>query len=356
MTTYTPLAEKITVHTVAERAGVSPATVSRVLNQKSGVASSTRRAVVKAAREVKFRTHTLKKLDALGQLKVDAKPTIGFIVNRGATDRPVPSNLTLLIDLIEQQLREQGLAVQTLIFTESGLNDLDRWSDNFEGFIVTGNDAGPELRSLICRSPSVWMMSGETEQLYTDQVLPDHSAVAKVAADYLHQRGCRRPVIFQVHTNRWIHRVRAEEFRRHAAMHDLSVSVHRPDALTGGGIDQKHWEEAIVTICRQITAVAAHQRCDGIFFENDIIMSFAIDELHRLGFHAGQDYLPLGCDHEPIIGAVCDPPPATIDLRFADIAFEAAARMRLKLSTPSRDAHPVRICITPQLITPETKS
>jgi len=60
----------VTIHDVAKRAGVSPATVSRVLNDRPGIRAETRERVLKAAREPR---HSLSSHSFYGQVLAAAE-------------------------------------------------------------------------------------------------------------------------------------------------------------------------------------------------------------------------------------------------------------------------------------------
>src|SRR4051794_40572168 len=66
---------RVTLAEVADRAGVSPSTVSRTLNQRGEIADSTRAAVMEAALELNFQPSRLAR-----SLRMQRTDTIGFVV------------------------------------------------------------------------------------------------------------------------------------------------------------------------------------------------------------------------------------------------------------------------------------
>ena len=106
---------------VAARVGVSPRTVSRVVNDEGGYSEETRRRILDAIRELGYRPNML----ARGLITRRSR-TVGLVV----TDMADPFFLTLA-EIVQNKIRAHG---QTMFFASSG-NDTRRQGEVLESFL-----------------------------------------------------------------------------------------------------------------------------------------------------------------------------------------------------------------------------
>jgi LacI family transcriptional regulator, repressor for deo operon, udp, cdd, tsx, nupC, and nupG len=174
---------------VAELAGVSQATVSRVLNGRPGVAEETRREVLRA-------------LDQLGYVPVGIararrRGLIGLIVPE--LDNPV---FPRFAQAIESRLANEGLTTVLCTSTPAGMGEreyLDVLLDHgVDGVIVisgihadTTGDHG-HYHDLRARGLPVVVVNGRPEDLDLPSVTVDHPAASRQAVAHLAALGHRR--------------------------------------------------------------------------------------------------------------------------------------------------------------------
>lgn len=127
-----------TIRDIAEKAGVSPSTVSLVLNNKSGVGDETRVLVLKLADEMEYKNGRRKSDKTIKLLKIARH---GHIVNR---DHNV--FISDYIDGIEQEARLNGFALEVQSYTglnhNSIIRDLER--SGVAGAIVLATELNME--------------------------------------------------------------------------------------------------------------------------------------------------------------------------------------------------------------------
>jgi LacI family transcriptional regulator, repressor for deo operon, udp, cdd, tsx, nupC, and nupG len=173
---------------VAELAGVSQATVSRVLNGRPGVAEETRREVLRA-------------LDQLGYVPVGIARTrrrglIGLIVPE--LDNPV---FPRFAQAIESRLAHEGLTTVLCTSTPAGMGEveyLDVLLDHgVDGVVMisgihadTTADHG-SYRDLRARGLPVVVVNGRPDDLDVPSVTVDHAAAARQAVAHLAALGHR---------------------------------------------------------------------------------------------------------------------------------------------------------------------
>jgi LacI family transcriptional regulator, repressor for deo operon, udp, cdd, tsx, nupC, and nupG len=174
---------------VAELAGVSQATVSRVLNGRPGVAEETRREVLRA-------------LDQLGYVPVGIararrRGLIGLIVPE--LDNPV---FPRFAQAIESRLANEGLTTVLCTSTPAGMGEaeyLDVLLDHaVDGVVMisgihadTTADHGT-YRDLRARGLPVVVVNGRPDDLDVPSVTVDHAAAARQAVAHLAALGHRR--------------------------------------------------------------------------------------------------------------------------------------------------------------------
>jgi LacI family transcriptional regulator, repressor for deo operon, udp, cdd, tsx, nupC, and nupG len=174
---------------VAELAGVSQATVSRVLNGRPGVAEETRREVLRA-------------LDQLGYVPVGIararrRGLIGLIVPE--LDNPV---FPRFAQAIESRLANEGLTTVLCTSTPAGMGEreyLDVLLDHgVDGVIVisgihadTTADHG-HYHDLRARGLPVVVVNGRPDDLDVPSVTVDHPAASRQAVAHLAALGHRR--------------------------------------------------------------------------------------------------------------------------------------------------------------------
>ena len=179
-----------TIKDVAQRAGVSISTVSRVLNGYSNVKEDTRLIVEKAVRELGFSPNALAK-----GLRSQKTQTLGLVVNNILN--PMYS---LLAQSIESTARKHGFQ---LFLCNSGANPKQEaeylealWHKKIDGLLIspTGNNIQLLERYLNAKIPVV-QVDRRIEDLKADVVLTDNVDGAYQLVNHLLQQGYRKIAI-----------------------------------------------------------------------------------------------------------------------------------------------------------------
>jgi LacI family transcriptional regulator len=175
-----------TIVDIAEAAGVSKTTVSRVLNGSARVAPATRSRVRDAIAELGFQVNL-----AARSLRTSRTGLVGLLV-------PVISIFGLIVESLDRQLAEHGLGV---LLTSSRRRDPARDLDAVETLVGRGVDAlvlapsddrSPELARYLrtLRTPII-LLDREVRGLACDAVLLDHAPALAEAVRHLVGQGRR---------------------------------------------------------------------------------------------------------------------------------------------------------------------
>jgi LacI family transcriptional regulator, repressor for deo operon, udp, cdd, tsx, nupC, and nupG len=171
---------------VAELAGVSQATVSRVLNGKAGVAATTRREVLLALQQLGYEPTGLKRTRRTG--------LVGLIVPE--LDNPV---FPRFAQAIESLLASHGLITVLCTSTPSGMSEADYLDvlldQSVTGIvIISGTHADTEAdhtlyHELASRRLPTVLVNGTVRELGLPSVTVDHAEAAKMAVAHLTSLG-----------------------------------------------------------------------------------------------------------------------------------------------------------------------
>ncbi len=174
---------------VAEQAGVSQATVSRVLNDRPGVSEATRREVLRAMDALGY--------EPTGLRRRTRRPLIGLIVPE--LDNPV---FPRFAQAIETRLVGHGLTTVLCTSTPAGLSQAEYLAVLLEhdvaGVVVVSGDTADvtadhrHYHDVVSRRVPVLVVNGRAPDLELPAVTVDHVSAARQAVAHLVSLGHRR--------------------------------------------------------------------------------------------------------------------------------------------------------------------
>lgn len=313
--------KKPTLDDVAEIAGVSPRTVSRVVNDEDGFSESTRQRVAAAIKQVGYRPNL-----AARTLVTNRTGSIGLVVSQ-LTDPYFPEiadgvmaaarerNFNILLSTTEEDAMTQTAALENLVA---------RAVDAVILFPTPNSDA--ELQALADSGLPLVVVDHELSHPNIAAVTSDIRAGGGIAADYLLSGGHERVAMVanSVRTRGW----RESQFRAVVAEHHApSVVVHQPPTREGGRL-------GIAEILQLDPAVT------GVFAYNDLVAIGIIQELRALGLRVPEDIAVVGFDDVPF-AEFSDPPLTTVRLSRERVGAEAVRLAIGMLDVPGRVVAPV---------------
>ncbi len=283
---------------IAAQAGVSEATVSRVLNGRAGVAAGTRHKVLAA-------------LDVLGyerpqRLRRKSNGLVGLLIPE-LTNPIFPA----FAQVIEQALAGHGYTPVLCTQTPGGATE-DELVEQLEARGVTGivflsglhADASADparYQGLAARGVPFVLINGYNEDINAPFVSPDDRAAATMAVRHLAELGHRR-VGLAVGPTRYVpSRRKAEGFA--AALSDvLGVEDAEP-----------YIQRTLFTVEGGAAAAQAllDRGCTGIVCGSDPMALGAIRAARQRGLRVPEDVSVIGFDDSPLI-PFTDPPLTTV--------------------------------------------
>ncbi|HLU83164.1 MAG TPA: LacI family DNA-binding transcriptional regulator [Trueperaceae bacterium] len=311
---------RVTIKDVASRANVGIATVSRVLNDDVNVADETRLRVSAACRELGYTRNNLAR-----SLKTGSTDNIGVaIMSRHA---PVILNpfYAEVIGGIEQALQHAGKhLLLSSLRRRDDLIDLAR-EGRVDGLIVVGCDiADAELARLAEGGRPVVLIDNSFEGLTS--VSTDNHQGGRLAAQYLLERGCRRPAFVAENLENPNFLQRLAGFR--AALDEAGVPLLATGIAAGGD----SWDGGYYAMQRVLGSGLVP---DGVLAANDPAALSAYRALHQHGLTAPSDVKVIGFD-DIYLAARAEPGLTTIRVQKLELGRLGAARLLdLLVGTPT---------------------
>lgn len=303
--------QKVTIKEVASLAGVSPAVVSRVINNDSSllIKDETRKKVLRAVNKLQYKPDFLarglrtKKSGMIGLMLIDfTNPFAGQLI-RGAQEALVPSGKFCMtcetkeeesvskqwIELLQER-QVEGLIIATVKESDSIISLLEKY--NFKYVMAT-------RRAQNSKAPSV---------------LYDTYKGMTLAMEHLIQLGHTRIAHITGHLKTTPGELRIKAYLDSLASHGLPIRdeyIVQANFLANSGGDAMN---KLLYLKEKPTAVVA---C------NDAVAISAIQSIKEAGLIIPRDISIVGFHNIPYSTYV-DPPLTTIDTRTADVGYEAA--------------------------------
>lgn len=276
---------KITIKQVAQEAGVSTQTVSRVLNERPDVAPETRQQILAIIDRVGYQP------SALARSLIQRRSyTLGIVIAglRFIGPSRTLNGITARAEEMGYSLLLKKLPRFDTADTEPILNDL--LARQVDGIIWAVPEIGGSHDWLQDRLPGlpVPIIFLTTQQkINVSTVSIDNYLGAHIAAEHLLAQGCQHighlagPLIW------W------EAHQRHAAWQDVLAEAGKP-------VKSNHWIEGDWSAQSAVEPVEQlldqYPEIDGVFVANDQMALAVLQVAHRRGLRVPQDLAVVGFD------------------------------------------------------------
>jgi LacI family transcriptional regulator len=310
--TKTPL--RATMADVAERAGVSTATVSRVINQTCSVAPETELHVRTAIAELNYRPHTA------AQVLAGRKTNILGLFLPGISGHFFPP----LLHGIEAGALESGYDLLVYSTQEVVSSDVimsyPLGEHNTDGLLVfTDHVPDAELKRLYqLRFPVVLLHCSPPKGLEIPCVTVENKSGARKLIDHLIEvHACRRVAYLTGPEGNEDSYWRELGYREALAAHDVPFD---PTLIARGGFDEQEAEDAVNQWLK------AGLGFDALFAGDDAAAIGALTALSRAGVRVPQDVALVGFD-DTFLSRYLNPPLTTVRAPVEQVGQEAVRQL-----------------------------
>jgi LacI family transcriptional regulator len=333
---------------VAKMAGVSHATVSRVINGGDGVSPKSVLRVNQAMEQLGYTPPVVRRGPQPRNRRKARTGNVAVLLLGSTPSMAMASITAAVVHGAESALAESGYNMILSQIGEKHRLPPNVISGNIDGLLLHGFPPTKELTQKLSSHPCVWLLSRRSRMGYWgDRVGPDNEAIGMIAVDYLKQKGHKQLAFMHVNSCHMGFTHRAEAFEAAALDAGLGVDIltdsNEPIAME---LKEELDQERIGNMIDRLLALP--NRPTGIFVPRATLMALVYRSLYQRGVTPGRDMQFIACDYHPMLDGLF-PVPATIDIQPQIIGRQAVEQLIWRM-----DHHhdPVRadIQIQPRLI------
>jgi DNA-binding LacI/PurR family transcriptional regulator len=325
--------QRVQQREIAQRAGVSVSTVSRVLNNSSGIRDELRQRVVAAALELGWAGVTPHPQNVLRHVSIVTPATPGSTLDPFNTD---------VLGGVEAECRRQGIQLNYAVLDHDPeqksaiLAKLEQI--NIDGLLLLGIDDSALLEHILAEELPAVIINAEHPLLPIDAFLPNNQAGSLIAMQYLIAHG-HRQIMHITHRGRSTIRRRHDQYR--AALEEAGIA-YDPTLV----LDVPLSPETVYAEMQRFLA-SGPPPFTAIFCANDLAAIGALRALQEAGYRIPNDVSIIGYD-DLSLAAFLSPPLTTIRIERQELGARAVRGLIERAANPSQT--PIRVELATRLI------
>lgn len=334
---------------VAKAAGLSQATVSKVVNGHPGVSPETVRLVRAAMKQVGYEPPpATRRRGPRSRAQHGIRTGNVALLVFGKAHRLHAGVLAAQLQGVASALTQNRLNMFfAYVNEEDGLPPIIT-EDRVDGVLGIGRKPSDPLWTRLKRFPLVWVTSQTTPS--NDQVLPGNEAIGRLAYEYLTQQGHERLACLNPFSCYPAYRVRTQSFQFAAFQAGVKVQMlthSHATAQSPAGMSFDELEQLIhplVAEWKQSTP-----RATGMFIPDDLLTAITYRALRAQGITPGRDVQIISAANETPFLAGLQPRPATIDIGAEVMGRRAVEQLLWRMRHP-RQERQVQVTIDPVIV------
>jgi DNA-binding LacI/PurR family transcriptional regulator len=332
---------------IAQRAKVSPATVSRVINQPHLVAPDRLarvQAVMTAVNYVPTPLH--RRRGPKSRLAAPKKIAVWFV---GAKKNSAHN--WFQDQLLHVQPSNERQRIELSVLFSDTPEDLPRVlaERQVDGVIIQGMEPSANCMQKLVSLPHVWFMTRRTSSFAGDYVEPDNDLNGRLAADFLHSRGHKTLGVISTDPAYSAVAWRAKSFAERAK--ELGLTVHHILGKTRPGVSYLEiapLHEESETLVRRM--MQATPRPTGLYMPVDHFCGSFFRSMRQAGLKSERDFEAVLGNYNPVIYHNLDHLPAAIDINLPTLVRKVVDHLVWRIENPQAIGR-VGISIAPTLVT-----
>ncbi len=271
---------------------------------------------------------------------VSHRRTVAFAMHRPEESIRKRAIFGELIGALQQKSAEASCMLALFDLERADAVQAEMLARRVDGLITLGNEAGLELPEPLRRLPRINALGVPPAHPSADQVTIDNGRIGRMAAEYLHRRGCRKVIALAPTHHRPPAVIRSDAFVEEAFRLGMEPRIYREEAPLA--------EERYETLAPMLE----NWRRDGfaatgIFAVNDFTAAVATNFLLLQGLKPNRDVFVIGCNRPLSSFLPREYDFAYIDPNLGAIAEAALKRLFERLADPEL---PVKIQILQPLM------
>jgi len=303
----------VTIYDVAKKAGVSIATVSRVLNKKNNVSEKTKQKVLNAIEELNYIPNMIasammtKKISTLSLLIPDIINPFFSEIARGVEDAANNYDYNVIVCNTDYNLKKEAIYLNLLK------------QKSVDGFIIaSANYNDKNVYDLIKQNYPLVLLGREIDGIekksMVDVIVSNDFSGGYQAARHLIELGHRKIDAILGPKEIKVNREREKGYRKALQDHGITIDNNR--------IHSSMFKIQFGYL-KALEILQKKDRSTAIFAGNDIIAIGVLKAAKFLGYNVPQDLSVVGYDNT-FLAEIADPPLTTINQQMYKMGYLAA--------------------------------
>ncbi len=339
---------------IARKARVSPATVSRAINQPQLVAPESLARIRAVMKEHNYVPAPLNNRRG-PKVSQPEQRRIGVWFVGAKANNP---NLNWFQDqLLQVQSSDPRYRVDLRVLFSATPDELpDQVTrERLDGIILQGMEPSAACLARLREIPTVWFMTRRSRSYPGDYVEPDNAENGRLAAEYLRDRGHRSVAVISPDPDYSAIVQRSDAFLAHGAR--IGLEVHsvlgqvRPGGTSYLEIAPQHGESA--GLARRL--LAATPKVTGLYLPADHFAGSFFRALRELDRVPGRDFEAVLGNFNPVIYHNLDHSPAAIDINLPLLVRKLIDHLFWRVANRDVTGR-IGISVSPRLLLPEAAS
>lgn len=178
----------MTIKDVATKAGVSTATVSRVINNSGFVHAETKEKILCTINEMGYKPTTRQKIRSSETAPLKHRNIA--LIWTGDSSAAFSETGGEMMKGVLSKLQALGAKLIVDYITDADHIPKCLREEKIDGVLLHGPEPSPTICGTLREYPSVWMLQSGSNK-FGDHVQPDHNFIGRIAAKYLISQGCK---------------------------------------------------------------------------------------------------------------------------------------------------------------------
>lgn len=321
----------MSINKVAELAGVSNSTVSRVINNHPRVALETAKAVKEAMKQLNYVPSDRRPGPKPMSRQRTQTLSVAFLVFGTSQSQSTPAFMELLHG-VSAGASNADVNLQFAHVSEQELPA--RITDQkIDGVLLHGLMPAAPVREYLSKLPTVWLMGNRRRPDWGDQVMPDAYDIGESAARYMLRRGHRSTAFLNLDRGFWPFQVIAHAFEvaaRESGANFVKIERTRSESR---GYWPTHTRESVQPLIEEFLSLK--DRPTAIMVADDMQTALIQPALQEAGVEIGPGKTEvISCNNEKPYLLSLRPRPAVVDIRVEAIGRRGVEQLLWRLEHP----------------------
>lgn len=333
---------------IANKARVSPATVSRAINQPQLVAPDSLARIRAVMQQNNYEPAPLnRRRGPKTRLPEQRRIGVWFVGARANN----PSLNWFQDQLLQVQSTDPHYRVDLRVLFSNTPNDLPRnlAAEQLDGVIVQGMEPSAACLRELRELPHVWFMTRRSASYPGDYVEPNNIENGRMAADYLKERGHKAVAVISTDPD-----YSAIVSRNHAFVErarELGLAVNTILGRSNPGVSYLE----IAPLHGESDELVRHllestPKATGLYIPVDHFCGAFFRALREAGKKPGQDFEAILGNYNPVIYHNLDHSPAAIDINLPTLVRKVIDHLLWRIENPGVTGR-VGVQVSPRLLT-----